>query len=88
MNPSRQWIAGFFDGEGGMSLGWGVRVMLHITNTKLEWLEDIQALYGGYIYQLNKTRKTKKPCYRWIISREKEVERFADEVLIFSRKFE
>ncbi len=69
------YIAGFFDGEGSVSIptpkrqGRG-RVTVTVANTNREVLEFLKLCYGGYIgRQTYKDPNPKhKPCYIWIVT--------------------
>ena len=65
---SKQYLAGFFDGEGSMRLRSGfsrrsplsIRVELKVTNTNLSILQAIQNEYGG---KIRIKRNPSRPCY-------------------------
>ena len=83
---SKQYLAGFIDGEGNISLrkfktntGYGIkfRIVLRVTNTNKDILEQMKLQYGGQIEKTIKegTRlpesKNWKDCFRWVISDKK-----------------
>jgi len=62
MGLTLQWLAGFFDGEGCITLyGKGLYPRMTLTNTYLPILKAIQAQFGGH---LGKTSKSSaRQCY-------------------------
>ena len=72
-NPSKEYIAGFFDGEGCIRVahnrkdsGSGIHVF--ITNTFKPILDQIQSLYGGRVSLRSKSNPKHRTCYQWRIS--------------------
>lgn len=87
-NYNLYYFAGFFDGEGCISVTnpkRGVRVVL--TNTNLEVLEDFNKYFGvGKISMKKRTKKDiyNKPCYMWICWN-RGAEKFLNEIAPFLR---
>lgn len=74
---SRQYIAGFFDGEGCIRIssnckdrGFGIHVF--ITNTYKPILDKIQSQYGGSVTLRDKATLKHRTCYQWRISNKRE----------------
>ena len=67
------YIAGFFDGEGyiGIVMNHGLRLIVSITNTKVEILYWLKDLFGGSVCNGQRPSQNQKPIYVWtIVSRE------------------
>lgn len=69
------YLAGAIDGEGSIQVGSHRRVPTHaptyychvsVTNTKLAWLETLQAWAGGTVYKVGSphSRSARRQCYR------------------------
>lgn len=70
------YIAGFFDDEGyiGIVRNQGLRLIVSITNTKVEILYWLKELFGGSICRGQRSSNNQKPLYVWtIVSREAAV---------------
>jgi hypothetical protein len=68
MKLSRQYMAGFFDGEGCVNMARtraSVFPRVLITNTNREILEQFQRQYGGDINSIPHRRKNWKPGWFW-----------------------
>lgn len=71
----RRWLAGFFDGEGTVSISYKVnsngkaefKRYVALTNTKVDILNHIQSEFGGVVRQNSISKKDNnfKPCYQW-----------------------
>lgn len=97
---STEYIAGFFDGEGCVSLFYfalrkkksdpskkilGMRLVVLVSNTEPEVLRLIQAVYGGHLHISNKRRKaTHKPVSSLRFSNAPDQRRFLAAILPFS----
>jgi hypothetical protein len=73
-----EYIAGFFDGEGSISINAGGRSSVAITQKNPSVLYLIQSRFGGNVYQ--KTKKFNE-CFHWRISGKEEVIRFLEKML-------
>jgi hypothetical protein len=67
---SKEYIAGFFDGEGHVSItytkrpsGMDAKLCVKLTNTHLPVLETIQSMYGGSITATKKSAEHYLQCY-------------------------
>lgn len=69
MSVSNEYAAGFFDGEGTVSI---VRqrnthvLMVQVSNTHLRSLELLQGRWGGAVYP-KRSLRPKKPCWTWTL---------------------
>jgi len=74
------YIAGFFDGEGCISLckvkddsyrrNYNYMLAIHVSNTKLEILEMLHREFGGHFQRIkNKTTPNGKEIYVWALTR-------------------
>ena len=71
---SSQYLAGFIDGEGNISLrkfntttGYKIkfRIVVRIANTNFKILKQIQAQYGGHIEVIKSSYNRKEITYKW-----------------------
>jgi len=81
------WCAGFFDGEGSVSIPRGNRagvsgiaasqywLQVTITQNRREPLEAIRARFGGRVTRMSqpKDKKMSRPIWRWIADADKGV---------------
>lgn len=81
--PSVEYVAGFFDGEGCISISRTTtgmpRLMVLYTNTDLQLLEAIQRAWGGRIYQQTPNRgplTENRPSYILQFNTRADAERF------------
>jgi len=74
------WLAGFYDGEGFVSIIKSKRngyinpryyLQAGVSNTNLEILKEIQEEFGGYITSCKFTGFTKKGVYSWRVQNNK-----------------
>lgn len=67
---STEYLAGFFDGEGCISMNKNFyhQLQIQITNTNIEILKKYKEIYGGNIREMKKYGLTKKNIYQWIDS--------------------
>lgn len=100
MELSVQYIAGFFDGEGCISIFYtnvrprksnpekmirGIKMSILIANTVVTPLEALQAKYGGYIHLSNRRKKSHhKSVYSWRLSNKPDQERFLSDIYPYS----
>jgi hypothetical protein len=75
-----QYIAGFFDGEGCVTISQRGRVQITIAQNEREVLDLIQKKYGGGIHI--KDLKVKS-CYHWRLSKAALIEKFLIKILPF-----
>src|SRR3990167_1671533 len=71
---TKAWIAGFFDGEGCVSIHMqaerrgrasdSLGLTIQLSNTSLVTLETIRTAYGGRIHR-KKGYKNRQQCYSW-----------------------
>lgn len=80
--PTKAWIAGFFDGEGCINIGRqfpGNRVTprfilnVRVSNTAQQSVEILRKTFGGRVYPLAR-RRNEVPCFQWYIYGKKAVE--------------
>jgi len=100
MSISIPYIAGFFDGEGCVSIFYtkirlqksnpekmirGIKLAILVSNTDQRPLLEIQAMYGGYIYCSNIRKKPHhKSVYSLRISDREAQKRFLNVLLPYS----
>lgn len=68
----KNWIAGFFDGEGSIYINWCNRkdnrsrygLQISITNTADDVLSQVQLMYGGRVYHHSEGCSVWKICHR------------------------
>ena len=89
MTLTKEYIAGFFDGEGHVSITWSKRrgmmnpkLCLKLTNTYLPLLESIKEIYGGNIYASPKQYEHYLQCYALSLTVEQS-KKFLNDVLPF-----
>jgi len=67
-NTTLSYIAGLFDGEGYFCAvqngGYGL-LRIRIVNCRLDVLEWLKGMFGGYISEKPKTSETSHQCYEW-----------------------
>jgi len=73
-----EYIAGFFDGEGSVSISTGGRCSVAITQKNPAVLYLIQSKFGGNVYQKTSTFNE---CFHWRITGKEEVIRFLEAML-------
>lgn len=69
----KHYLAGFFDGEGSISLiknkeksgKVGFQLVIHLSNTNLKILEKYKELFGGSIYITKRLTERHKQAYYW-----------------------
>jgi hypothetical protein len=79
MMLSKEYIAGYFDGEGCVLLskkGW---ITCRIRSAYRSTLEEIHAQYGGYICVEKKTHIHRKQLWSWTIAT-RQAERFLRDI--------
>jgi hypothetical protein len=78
---SSEYLAGFFDGEGFVSINSGGRVQIGITQKNPEILCEIKNIFGGNIYL-----ESRKPgvCSHWKITDKVGIKNFLSLILPFS----
>ena len=84
---SKEYIAGYFDGEGCVRLttsktGTG-GIHVFITNTYRPFLIYLKGVYGGNTTTRNKENEKHKTCYQWRLSNKKEALVFLIDILPF-----
>lgn len=100
MELSLQYAAGFFDGEGCVSLfytrirAWrsdptkvvrGIKLTVLIANSDLKILEQFRAAFGGHINISNKVRSIKhKPVHAWRLTSSRVQEKFLRSIQPYS----
>ena len=66
------WAAGFIEGEGYFGLSRTGHLVVSAGNTRIELLEKLKELYGGYITRHNRSENDRKrywrPMYSWRLS--------------------
>ena len=87
MNISKQYLAGFIDGEGNINLGkmpdkrlkkgWTVRYQVRVTGQCKEIIERIQQEYGGCI----QIKKNQKECYQLEINKKEGIYNLLKDIL-------
>lgn len=80
------YMAGFFDGEGYVGIGYNGRAEVRIVNSYLPILEEFKTKYGGSIYTRKKTKERHKTYYDWILIGKKELVTFFDDISPFLRE--
>ena len=78
---SDEYIAGFFDGEGSVSIDVNARCSVSISQNKKEVLQLIQFRYGGNIHSKNRKTNT---CSALRITKSSDVLKFLKRVLPYS----
>lgn len=83
-----QYIAGFFDGEGSVSIATNhtktsrknYYLKVQIANTFKDLLDQIKDNYGGYIWEVKKKTSHHKQSYVWVVV-SRQAERFLTDIL-------
>jgi hypothetical protein len=75
-----KYAAGFFDGEGCVVIGKNHQVAIVVTQANKNVLEQMQALWGGFLYETKPT-KIGGVCWHWRISRKHQTERFIKDII-------
>ena len=78
------YLAGFFDGEGCISVSQTPRtsrIRVAVTNTKKEVVEEYYNRFGGSIFLANRDDSPQaRPQWVWSLAKKSEIQRFLDEV--------
>lgn len=80
--PSNEYWAGFFDGEGSVSINSGGRVQVSITQKGRKILELAQQDFGGHIYC--KSKKILSPISNWKVCSKVESLNFLNAIYPYS----
>jgi hypothetical protein len=68
------YFAGFFDGEGCVTIGRGVTqykgrighwVLVQVTNTDPRPIQALHDAFAGHMFRDDRRRGNERPCYRW-----------------------
>lgn len=77
-NPDIAWAAGFFDGEGCVSITRYTvrgedrfRLVIAVGNTSVVSLEKLKSLFGGRIHKLNHTEGRRFYQHQWLVEADK-----------------
>ncbi len=87
---SKEYLAGFFDGEGHVSITWtkkgdwksSPKLAVKMTNTYLPLMEEIQKEYGGNMYKGKNVKEHYLQVYTLSLTVE-ESKRFLNDVMPF-----
>ncbi|OHB71637.1 MAG: hypothetical protein A2W23_05045 [Planctomycetes bacterium RBG_16_43_13] len=80
--PSNEYWAGFFDGEGSVSIHNGLRMNVAIAQKKTFVLELAKKQFGGSIY--SKNSKITNPCSHWKITKKSLIVNFLEAIYPYS----
>lgn len=91
-----RYLAGFFDGEGGVSIGittvtrgnrqyWIPQLQVTFTNVDRSIMKDIKSFFTcGHINQLKLRRRTERDCFQIRFHKPEDIIHFVDAVLPYS----
>ncbi len=76
---SKEYLAGFFDGEGSVMIeSYQLRLVVSITNTSYEALQLFQSQYGSKINTHTVTERNAKPLFYWRLRQRRALEFLED----------
>lgn len=71
------YVAGLMDGEGSIGFTRSRSAMIprvSITNTDVDLLENLKAVFGGHIQKLSRVNDKWKPAFAWVLNNSKAVD--------------
>lgn len=80
--PSNEYWAGFFDGEGSVSITNGLRVSVALAQKNSFILELAKKQFGGEVYR--KDKKITNVCHQWRINKKSHVVNFLEAIYPYS----
>lgn len=80
---SKEYMAGFFDGEGSVIMQRNFQVFVVVSQSNFDLLKSFQAEHGGYVYE-NTSKLSTRMGYNWRLSKKDQTVPFLEAIKDFA----